>query len=287
MMEPAKPGRGSSASASRAGENRLVAPAGAAGADQSREFIYGVSGEVVKPRTRPAIDRTNQVRPSRRARRKRSLAPFFDPEEQLITEKERQRAAYAVREDRRDWDPAGLLGPGGRAKSAQKQFKVDLSGLLAKTPEAVANVARQMGLPPGSGRPEIEAALDAKFERAGYSQARYGVPESVQREFAGASLQQIGEAAGMLAPPDARPGLGAGAGAGRTALGPGAGSGKAIGDGRGRAALTAGQAALPGAAAAAAAAVGKRSSSPSSSSKGKGSASAAGAAAGPGAGKLR
>lgn len=303
LMERSKPDRGGAA-----GENRLVASGAGAGAD-SREFIIGVNGEVVKPRTRPLIDRSQQVRPSRRQRRKRSLAPFFEPEEQLITEKERQRAAYAVREDRRDWDPAGLLGPGGSAKAAKPQFKVDLSGLLAKSPEALANAARQMGLPPGSGRPEIEAALDARFKRASYSQTRFGVPASVQRELAGASLQQVGEASGILPPPDARPALGAGA-PGRTQLGAGAGKGAAAlaaggagsGGVRGRAALAAGRPALgeasgaPAAASAAALAAagggkGKRTGSVASrggkAGKGKAAAAGAGEAAGAGASRLR
>jgi ribosomal protein RSM22 (predicted rRNA methylase) len=157
----------------------------------------GVTGaaEIVEQRRRPAIDRSNQVRPSRRARRRRSMAPFFDEEEQLLTPTERDKAAHHVAQDRRDWDPLGLLAPGGRQKAASKALKLDVNALLARPDRAARITASLPGGPGGKAPLSLAESMAGKVGAVPFK--RHALPEGIISELRDATPAEAGLAAAL------------------------------------------------------------------------------------------
>jgi len=168
-----------------------------AGASAPGMTAAGVAGaaEIVEQRRRPAIDRSNQVRPSRRARRRRSMAPFFDEEEQLLTPTERDKAAHHVAQDRRDWDPLGLLAPGGRQKAASKALKLDVNALLAR-PDRAARIAASLPAGPGGKAPlSLAESMASKVGAVPFK--RHALPEGIISELRDATPAEAGLAAAL------------------------------------------------------------------------------------------
>jgi len=109
-------------------------------------------------------DRSGQVRLSRRARRKRSLALAYDD---AVTPEERAKTAHWVAPDASRLDPAGLASRGPRAAAAAaaaasaaaaaagdaarggggaRAFKVDVSAAFGRGSDAAAASARARGM---------------------------------------------------------------------------------------------------------------------------------------------